>query len=115
MKEEVYCCCLVSGHLGESLVELVGDGLELLHLVDQLVLKPVDLLLELLDGLLGELGTGLSLLQLGGESLDLLLVPMLPLVGLLLRDLEGLEVVSDNPQLLLQLDDLVLGGVGALL
>ena len=51
----------VTGHFGEGLVELVGDGLELLHLVDQLVLEPVDLLLELLDGLLGELGAGLSL------------------------------------------------------
>ena len=29
--------------------------------MDKLVLEPVDLLLELLDGLLGELGAGLSL------------------------------------------------------
>jgi hypothetical protein len=30
-------CCLVSGHLGEGLVELLADGLELLLLVAQLI------------------------------------------------------------------------------
>ena len=34
---------LVSGHLGEGAVELLGDGLELLLLSDQLVLQSVDL------------------------------------------------------------------------
>jgi hypothetical protein len=46
-----------------------------------------DLLLELLDGLLGELCPGLGLLQLGGQGLDLLLVALLTLVGLLLSNL----------------------------
>ena len=105
----------VTGHFGEGLVELVGDGLELLHLVDKLVFQSVDLLLELLDGLVGKLGSGLSLLQLGGESLDLLLVGLLPLVGLLLGDLQRLEVVGNNSQLLLQLQDLGLTSVCPLL
>ena len=34
---------LVSGHLGEGLLELLGDGLELLLLSDQLVLESVNL------------------------------------------------------------------------
>ena len=34
---------LVSGHLGEGAVELLGDGLELLLLSDQLVLQTVNL------------------------------------------------------------------------
>jgi hypothetical protein len=34
---------LVSGHLGEGLLELLGDGLELLLLGHQLVLQPVNL------------------------------------------------------------------------
>jgi len=53
---------LVAGHLGEGLLELLGDGLELLLLADQLVLESVNLLLELLYGLLGELCSGLGLL-----------------------------------------------------
>ena len=39
----VVCDCLVSGHLGEGLLELLGDGLELLLLANKLVLKPVNL------------------------------------------------------------------------
>ena len=34
---------LVSGHLGEGLLQLLGDGLELLLLGDQLILQPVHL------------------------------------------------------------------------
>jgi len=37
--------CLVAGHLGERLLEFVGDGLELLLLLVQLILQPVNLLL----------------------------------------------------------------------
>ena len=48
------------------------------------------LLLELLDGSLGELGPGLGLLQPGGQGLDLLLVGLLALVGLLLGHLDNL-------------------------
>jgi len=39
---------LVSRHLGEGLVQLVRDGLELLLLVDQFIFEPVDFLLQLL-------------------------------------------------------------------
>merc|ERR1719357_947527 len=73
------------------------------------------LLLKFLNRLLCELGSCLRLLQLGAQSLDLLLVGLLPLVRLLLSYLERLEVVGDNPQLLLQLEDLGLTHVGALL
>merc|ERR1719361_3251819 len=69
----------------------------------------------LVSGLLGELSSGLSLLQLRAECLDLLLVGLLTLVGLLLGNLQRLEVVGDDPQLLLQLKDLSLSHISALL
>merc|ERR1719454_1832266 len=106
---------LVSGHLSEGLLELLSDGLVLLLLGDQLILQPVHLLLQLLDGLLSELSTGLGLFQLGAQGLDLLLVGLLPLVSLLLGNLQRLEVVGDDPQLLLQLKDLSLSHISALL
>merc|ERR1719391_710376 len=106
---------LVSRHLGEGLLQLLGDGLVLLLLRDQLILQPVHLLLQFLHGLLSELSASLGLLQLGAQSLDLLLVGLLPLVGLLLRNLQGLEVVGNDPQLLLQLEDLGLSHISALL
>merc|ERR1711990_500121 len=106
---------LVSGHLSEGLLELLSDGLVLLLLGDQLILQPVHLLLQFLDGLLSELSTGLGLFQLGAQGLDLLLVGLLPLVSLLLGNLQRLEVVGDDPQLLLQLEDLGLSHIGALL
>ena len=37
---------LVSGHLGEGLFELLGDGLVLLLLGDELVLQPVHLMIK---------------------------------------------------------------------
>merc|ERR1719464_1393894 len=106
---------LVSGHLSEGLLQFLSDGLELLLLGDQLILQPVHLLLQFLDGLLSELSTSLSLLQLGTQGLDLLLVGLLPLVGLLLCHLQGLEVVGNNPQFLLQLKDLCLSNISSLL
>jgi len=39
---------LVSRHLGEGLIQLVGDGLELFLLMDQFIFEPVNLLLQLL-------------------------------------------------------------------
>jgi hypothetical protein len=45
--------------------------------------------LKFLNGLFGELGPGLGLLELGGEGLDLLLVVSLALVRLLFSHLEG--------------------------
>ena len=43
---------LVSGHLGEGAVELLGDGLELLLLSDQLVLQTVNLKFTMLTHML---------------------------------------------------------------
>merc|ERR1712066_826338 len=74
----------VTGHFGEGLVKFVGDRLELLLLVDELIFEPVHLLLQLGDGPLCELGASLSLLQLRGQRLNLFLVRLLSLVGLLL-------------------------------
>merc|ERR550534_2077018 len=91
--------CLVAGHLGKGLLELLRDSLQLLLLGCQLILQPVHLLLKLLHGLLSKLSPSLSLLQL----------------GLLLGDLQGLQVVCHNPQLLLQLDNLDLTNLCPLL
>ena len=60
---------LVSGHLGEGLLKLLGDGLELLLLGDELVLEPVHLLLQLGDRPLCELSASLSLLREGCHKL----------------------------------------------
>merc|ERR1719391_397937 len=106
---------LVAGHLGKGLLQLLSDRLVLLLLRDQLILQPVHLLLQFLHGLLSELSASLGLLQLGAQGLDLLLVGLLPLVGLLLCNLQGLEVVGNDPQLLLQLEDLGLSHISALL
>merc|ERR1719385_538073 len=106
---------LVSGHLCEGLLQLLSDGLVLLLLGDELILQSVHLLLKFLNRLLGELGPSLRLLQLGAQGLDLLLVGLLPLVRLLLRNLQRLEVVGNNPQLLLQLQDLGLSHISSLL
>ena len=52
---------LVAGHFSKGGLELLGDRLELLLLGGQLVLQPVHLLLQLLNGFLGKLSPGLSL------------------------------------------------------
>merc|ERR1719222_1159996 len=114
-KNVVFGWILVSGHFSKGLLELLSDCLVLLLLCHKLILKPVHLLLQFEYRLLGKLGAGLGLLQLGSQGLDLLLVGLLPLVGLLLGHLQGLQVVRHNPQLLLQLEDLGLTDVSALL
>lgn len=48
----------------------------------ELTFEPVNLLLELLDGLLGELGAGLGLLQFDRQSLQLALEFFNSLIGL---------------------------------
>merc|ERR1719348_2755077 len=110
-----FCCSLVSRHLCEGHLELLCDGLVLLLLSHQLVLQSVHLLLKLLDGLLGKLSPGLSLLQLGAQCLDLLLVGLLPLVGLLLCNLKRFQVVGHHPELLLKFEDLGLSSVCSLI
>merc|ERR1719222_1475303 len=114
-KNVVFGWILVSGHFSKGLLGLLSDCLVLLLLCHKLILKPVHLLLQFKHRLLGKLGAGLSLLQLGSQGLDLLLVGLLPLVGLLLGHLQGLQVVRHNPQLLLQLEDLGLTDISALL
>merc|ERR1719472_580558 len=84
---------LVSGHLGEGLLQLLGDRLVLLLLGDQLILQPVHLLLQFLHGLLSKLSAGLCLLQLRAQGLDLLLVGLLPLVA---NNLKSLEVAEEK-------------------
>ena len=54
------------------------------------------LLLQLLNGLLSKFSAGLGLLQLGAQSLDLLLVRLLPLVGLLLSHLGSTHVITQK-------------------
>merc|ERR1711936_1525018 len=106
---------LVSGHLGEGLLELLGDPLQLLLLAHQLVLQSVNLFLKFLDGLFSKFSSGFGLLQLCRQGLDLLLVAYLPLVGLLLGHLQRLQVRCYNLQLLLQLHDLGLPHLSSLL
>merc|ERR1712038_1904636 len=79
------------------------------------ILQSINLLLEFLDGSLSKLSSGLCLLQFSSQSLDLLLVAGLSLVGLVLRHLQRLEIGSNNSQLLLQLDDLQLSSFSSLL
>ena len=61
---------LVSGHFSKGLLELLGDGLVLLLLRDQLILQPVHLLLQILHGHPSEPSASLGLLQLGAHGLD---------------------------------------------
>merc|ERR1711913_101886 len=106
---------LVTRHLSKCLLQLLSDGFIFLLLRNQLILQSVNLFLEFLDRSLGKFSSGLGLLQFGGESLDLLLVAGLSLVGLVLGDLERLEVGGDHSQFLLQLDNLHLSSLGSFL
>merc|ERR1719433_401928 len=108
-------CSLAKVISSEGHLQLLSDGFVFLLLCHQFILQSVNLLLQLSHGLVSELSPGLSLLQLGGQSLDLLLVSLLSGVGLLLGNLQGLEVVGDDSQLLLQLEDLGLTSIGSLL
>merc|ERR1712203_1137376 len=56
-----------------------------------------------------------DLFQLHRQVLDVLLVGLLPLVGLLLCHLEGLQVVGDHPQFFLQLHDMCLPSLSSFL
>merc|ERR1719410_2117560 len=106
---------LISRHFCECGVQLLGDGLELVLLSQQLILQSVNLLLQLNDGFFSKLSSCFGLFQFSGQSLDLIFVECLPLVGFVLGHLQGLEVVGHDLQLLLQLDDLELPGGCSLL
>merc|ERR1719187_1594035 len=106
---------LVARHLSKRHLKLLSNCFVFLLFGNKFVLKSVNLLLEFLDRFVSKFSSSLSLLQLGGQGLDLLLVGLLSLVGLLLGDLQRLEVVGHNSQLLLELKDLGLAVVGSLL
>merc|ERR1719189_1575306 len=96
---------LVAGHLSEGKLKLLSDGLVLLHFSGKFIFQPINLMLELLDRFFSKLSSGLSLLQLASECLDLLLVGVLTLVGLLLGNFQGLQVVGNNSQFFLEFHD----------
>merc|ERR1719187_1311309 len=104
---------LVARHLSKGHFKLLSNCFVFLLFGNKFVLESVNLLLELLDRFVSKFSSSLSLLQLGGQGLDLLLVGLLSLVGLLLGDLQRLEVVGHNSQLLLELKDLGLAVVGS--
>merc|ERR1711872_54597 len=106
---------LVARHLSEGHLKLLSNCFVFLLFGNKFVLKPVNLLLKLLDGFVGKLSTSLSLLQLGGQGLDLLIVGLLSLVSLLLGNLKGLEIVGDDSQLFFEFKDLCLSGICSLL
>merc|ERR1719495_2276755 len=83
-------------------------------LVDEFIFQSVDLFLQFLYRSLGKFSTSLSLLQFGSQMFDLFFVMLLTLVGLLFRDLEGFQIVTDNSQLLFEFNDLGLTSVGSL-
>merc|ERR1712032_1261991 len=102
---------LVSRALSKGSLKLFSDGLILLLLSNKFILQPVNLFLEFLNWSLSKLSSGLRLLQLGSQRLDLLLVAGLPFIGLLLRDFKRLQVAGNNSQLLLKLNDLHLASL----
>merc|ERR1712032_98592 len=102
---------LVSRALSKGSLKLFSDGLILLLLSNKFILQPVNLFLEFLNRSLSKLSSGLRLLQLGSQRLDLLLVAGLPFIGLLLRDFKRLQVAGNNSQLLLKLNDLHLASL----
>merc|ERR1719187_1929357 len=106
---------LVARHLSKGHFKLLSNCFVFLLFGHKFVLESVNLLLEFLDRFVSKFSSSLSLLQLSGQGLDLLLVGLLSLVGLLLGDLQRLEVVGHNSQLLLELKDLGLAVVGSLL
>merc|ERR1712066_50165 len=106
---------LITRHFSKGGLQLLSDGLVLLLLSSKFILQSVNLFLEFLHRFLCKLSSGLSLLQLSCQRLDLLLVAGLPLVSLLLRHLQRLEVVGYNSQLLLQLNNLHLSSISSLL
>merc|ERR1712032_671624 len=106
---------LVSRALSKGSLKLFSDGLILLLLSNKFILQPVNLFLEFLNCSLSKLSSGLRLLQLGSQRLDLLLVAGLPFIGLLLRDFKRLQVAGNNSQLLLKLNDLHLASLCSLL
>merc|ERR1712156_166200 len=99
----------------QSLVKFIRDSLEFLLLVDEFIFQSVNLFLQFLYRSLSKFSTGLSLLQFGSQMFDLFFVMLFTLVGLLFRDLEGFEIVTDNSQLFFEFNDLGFTSVGPFL
>merc|ERR1719187_2180183 len=114
---------LVARHFSKGHLKLFSNCFVFHLFGNKFVLKSVNLLLEFLDRFVSKFSSSLSLLQLGGQGLDLLLVGLLSLVGLLLsllqvrltgskllgnlliRSISGLSLVSGILEFLLQLSD----------
>merc|ERR1719370_1662641 len=73
--------CLISRHFSKGLFKFFSDCFELLLLSNKFILKPVILLLQLLDRFVCKFCSCLCLLQFGSEGFDLFLVRLLALVG----------------------------------
>merc|ERR1719295_2426564 len=104
--------------VNKQLKGLVHFGVYILglHLLkDELGDDRVDSKVELLDRLLSILCARFCSLEALHQDLDLLFVFLLPLLGLLLSDLEGLQVLSDHPQLFLKVDNLGLASLSSFL
>merc|ERR1711950_24883 len=85
---------LITRHFSKGGLQLLSDGLVLLLLSSKFILQSVNLFLEFLHRFLCKLSSGLSLLQLSCQRL---------------------EVIGHNSQLLLQLNDLHLSSISSLL
>merc|ERR1719423_23666 len=68
---------LVARHLSKGHLKLFSNCFVFLLFGNKFVLESVNLLLELLDRFVSKFSSSLSLLQLGGQGLDLLLVGLL--------------------------------------
>merc|ERR1719245_1437199 len=101
---------LISRELIESTLELIADRLVFLLLLDQVGFKFITFLLEF-----SGLSLALSVLESGAEIANGLLVRLFAGKGLSLGNFEGLHVVADDLQLFLQLLDLGISVISALL
>merc|ERR1711942_325471 len=72
---------LISRHFSKGLFQFLGDCFELLLLSNKFILKPVNLLLQLLDRFVSKFCSCFCLLQFSSKSFDLFLVGLFTLVG----------------------------------
>merc|ERR1719221_2509385 len=72
---------LISRHFSKGLFQLLSDCFKLLLLSNKFILKPVNLLLQLLDRFVCKFCSCFCLLQFGSEGFDLFLIRLLALVG----------------------------------
>merc|ERR1712136_311483 len=106
---------LISRELIESTLELIADRLVFLLLLDQVGFKFITFLLGFSGLSLALSGASLSVLESGAEIANGLLVRLFAGKGLSLGNFEGLHVVADDLQFLLQFLDLRFSIISALL